>query len=299
MNRYNKPLRSLLFVPGHIERFIDKASKSKADALILDVEDSVLNPSNKIKARKLIAKKLEIFERKQLFIRVNNVRSGYIVEDIMNCVNENVNGVVVPKVKDGRDVSFVDNLLLNIEIMNNIKEGTFKIIPLIETVSALRNLKDICLFSDRVIANAFGSEDFIASLGGFFGKDGTDLTFARNIIIHESKANNVIPIDTVNIEVGDLDKLEIEVKESKRMGFDGKLALHPKELDIIHKYYTPSEEDIKKAKKMIEMAKQANENDRSVSVIDGEFIGPPMSEWSEKILKKHGIISDYENRSRN
>jgi len=159
-------LRSLMFVPSHNEKLMTSASKSQADVLLLDIEDSVQPIANKQVARDLVKKFINngLFKDKIIFPRVNDRESGELLKDIIQLSIEGVHGFMYPKAQLGEDIYFFDKLLETIEYEKGIKIGTFKIIPLIETASAVLNVQDICKASKRVIAIAYGSEDFITDL---------------------------------------------------------------------------------------------------------------------------------------
>jgi citrate lyase subunit beta/citryl-CoA lyase len=285
-------LRSLMFVPSHNEKLMTSASKSKADVLLLDVEDSVQPYSNKQLARDTILKYLKsgVFNSKKIFPRVNDRESGELLKDIMQLSVEGVYGFMYPKSKKGDDVYFFDKLLETIEYEKGLPIGTFKIIPLIETASAVMNVQEICLASSRVIAVAYGSEDFIADIEGVHDLEHKSLSTPRALIAMGARAAGVIPIDTVHIRVHDLEDLEKNLVVSKNLGFEGMLLLNPKEIPLVHQYFSPTEKEIKNAKEMLVLSDQAKKAGEGVAIINGKFIGPPMIKSAKKILLKQDLI---------
>jgi citrate lyase subunit beta/citryl-CoA lyase len=285
-------LRSLMFVPSHNEKLMKSASKSGADVLLLDIEDSVQPLENKQIARDLVKKFINngLLKDKIIFPRVNDRESGELLKDIIQLTIEGVHGFMYPKAQLGEDIYFFDKLLETIEYEKGIKIGTFKIIPLIETASAVLNVQDICKASKRVIAIAYGSEDFITDLEGIHDNNHSSLFTPRAIIAMGARATGVVPIDTVHIRVHDLEDLEENLKVSKNLGFEGMLVLHPKEIDLVHKYYSPSNQEIEEAKLMIKLAEEAIENGQGVAIKNGKFIGPPMIKAAKKILLKQNLI---------
>ena len=143
-----------------------------------------------------------------------------------------VNGFMYPA-KSGKDIYFFDKLLETVEYEKGLQIGTFKIISLIETASAVLNVQEICRASKRVIAIAYGSEDFITDLEGVHDTNHVSLFTPRALIAMGARATGVIPIDTVHIRVHDLEDLE-KSKNFKNLGFEGMLLLHPKEIDLVH-----------------------------------------------------------------
>jgi citrate lyase subunit beta/citryl-CoA lyase len=284
--------RSLLFVPGHNEKLIKKAITTDADVLILDLEDSVQPSDLKQNARDLILNMFNdnLFKGKIVFIRVNDRESGHLLKDIHQLSVAGVRGFMYPKAKCSQDIYFIDKLLETIEHEKGIRVGTFKLIPLIETTSSVLQSDSICKASDRIEAIAFGSEDFITDLQSSIDTDLTNLQVPRAIISMAARANNIIPIDTVHIDVHNLEDLEIQINISKKYGFDGMLVLHPKEIPFVHKHYTPSEEEYLNAKELLKMNEQAKKEGRGVAVINGKFIGPPFVLKSKKIIEKYEFL---------
>ncbi len=285
-------LRSLMFVPGHNERLLDSAARSNADVLLLDLEDSVQPVANKQIARDRIKERVlkGNFKDFHIFPRVNDRESGQLLQDVYQLTIDGVDGFMYPKAQTGEDIYFFDKLLETIEFEKGIPVGTFKIIPLIETAAAVLNAQDICQASDRVIGIAFGCEDFISDLGGFHDKAGSSIFTPRAMIAMAAKANDVVPIDTVHINVHDLEDLEKNLVIAKNLGFEGMLVLHPKELELVHKYFSPTNEEIENAEEMLRLSEQAQKADKGVALINGKFIGPPMVLAAKQIINRANAI---------
>ncbi|MCK4956306.1 MAG: HpcH/HpaI aldolase/citrate lyase family protein, partial [Candidatus Cloacimonetes bacterium] len=178
----NYLLRSLMFVPGHNERLMNSASRSKADVLLFDIEDSVQPVENKQNARDMIKSSIEkgMFNSRIIFPRVNDRESGQLLKDIYQLTIHGITGFMYPKAHKGEDIYFFDKLLETIEYEKGFEVGTFKIIPLIETAAAVLNAQEICQASKRVVAIAFGCEDFVADLGGIHDHKGKSLFTPRS-----------------------------------------------------------------------------------------------------------------------
>jgi citrate lyase subunit beta/citryl-CoA lyase len=292
--RNNYLMRSLMFVPAHNDKLMTSASRSDADVLLLDIEDSVMPVENKQIARENIKKYITegYFNDRQVYPRVNDRESGHLLQDVYQLTIKGITGFMYPKSRNGEDIYFFGKLLETIEYEKRIPSGTFKIIPLIETTSAVMNIQSICLSCpERVVAVAFGCEDFVTDLGGIHDKGGNSIFVARAMIAMGAKANGVIPIDTVHIDVHDLDDLETNLILSKQLGFEGMLVLHPKELPLVHQYYSPSNDEVIWAEEMIKLSEEAVKVGKGVAVKDNKFIGPPMVKMANKILMKHKLIN--------
>lgn len=196
-----------------------------------------------------------------------------------------------PEAKKGEDIYFFGKLLETIEFEKGLPLHTFKIIALIETPGAVMNIQEICAACpERLIAVAFGCEDFMTELGGQHDEQSQSIFTARALIAMGAKAHDVIPIDTVHIQVHDLEDLERNLKIGRKLGFEGMLVLNPKELPLVHKYYSPSKEEVSWAKEMLNLSEEAVSMGKGVAVKDNKFIGPPMVKMAKKILHKHDLI---------
>ncbi len=294
MRRYDFPLRSLMFVPGHNQKLIKKASRSIADALILDVEDSVMPMSNKEIARTMLKDNVSsgLLKDFKIFPRINDRQSGQCLKDVYALTIEGVDGFVYPKATQEEDIYFFDKLLETIEYEKGFPIGKFKIIPFIETSAAVLNAQQICLASNRVIAIAYGCEDFIADLQGIHDPDGKSLYVPRTMIAMAARATGVIPIDTVHINIADLKDLRENAQLARILGFEGMLILHTKELKIAHQIFSPTDNEVNDAKEMLRLSKVAEEMGKGVTILNGKFVGPPMVLWAKNVLKRYEMICE-------
>ena len=226
--------RSLMFVPAHNDRLMQSAARSNADVLLLDIEDSVQPVENKQIARNNIIRYVEegFFANRILFPRINDRESGQLLKDLTQITIKGVTGFMYPKARCGEDIYFIGKLLDTIEYDKGFELGTFKLIPIIETTGAVMNIQDICKASPRVVAVAFGCEDYVTDLEGKHDIEGQSIFFARNMIVNGAHNCGVAAIDTVHIRVHDLEDLEHNLILSKKLGFDGMLILNPKELPL-------------------------------------------------------------------
>jgi len=287
--------RSLMFVPAHNDRLMQSAARTNADVLLLDVEDSVQPLENKQIARNNIIKYIEdgVFNNRILFPRINDRESGQLLKDVTQLSIKGVTGFMYPKARCGEDIYFIGKLLDTIEYDKGFKQGTFKLIPIIETTGAVMNIQDICKASPRVIAVAFGCEDYVTDLEGKHDIDGQSIFFARNMIVNGAHNCGVAAIDTVHIRVHDLDDLEHNLILSKKLGFDGMLILNPKELPLCHRYYSPTPEEVEWAEEMVQLTEESIREGKGVAVKDNKFIGPPMLKMAQDILKKNELCKSH------
>lgn len=293
-------MRSLMFVPAHNEKLMNSAARSAADVLLLDIEDSVQPGSNKQIARDKIEEfvKSGAFKTHYVFPRVNDRESGHLLKDVHQLTIDGVDGFMYPKSTTGQDVYFFDKLLETIEYEKGITKGTFKIIPLIETAAAVLNAQEIIQASDRVIGIAYGSEDFITDLQGIHDAEHESLFTPRALIAMAARANKVVPVDTVHINVHDLEDLEHNLITAKKLGFEGMLVLNPKEIPLVHQYFSPTTTEISAARDMLKLSEEAEKDGKGVAIMNGKFIGPPMVATAKNILTKATLIEEKENNGK-
>lgn len=291
----NQPflMRSLMFVPAHNQHLLESSLRREADVLLLDIEDSV-PPCDKQTARdniKEFAKYISETKEKIVFARVNDRESGELLRDLYQLTIPGITGFVYPKSTKGEDVYFVGKLLETIEYEKGLPIGTFKVIPLIETTGAVMNIMDICnACPNRVVAVAFGCEDYVSDMHGQHDPEGQSIFWARNMIVNGARACGVAPIDTVHIDVHNLEDLERNLMLSKKLGFEGMLVLNPKELPLVHHYFSPSEEEVAWAREMVALCDEAKAEGKGVALMNGKFVGPPMLKMAQNILDKQRLI---------
>ena len=283
--------RSLMFVPAHNERLLNSASRSNADVLLLDIEDSVPG-IDKQSARDNIIRYITsgIFKDRAVYPRINDRESGELLRDVYQLTIPGITGFMYPKSVKGDDIYFIGKLLETVEYEKGYPIGTFKLIPLIETTGAVMNIKDICMACNRVVAVAFGCEDYVTNLQGKHDLVGDSIFTARSLIALSARACGIQPVDTVYIKVHDLDDLERNLVISKNLGFEGMLVLNPKELDLVHRYFSPTKDEVEWAEEMITLSNEAIHAGKGVAVKDNKFIGPPMVKMANNILQKSELV---------
>ena len=285
-NEIKKSLRTMTFVPGYMTKFLDKAIDFKSDALILDLEDSV-PLKDKQKARENIATYLKGKKySQQVFIRVNPIDSGMLFDDLDAVLHEATDGIMFTKVIDEKDIIYFDKLLSQLENDKGFPNGKFKICPLIETGSAMIKSYDIAIASDRVNALVLGGEDYLTDLDGLHKEHGISLLVPRSLVVMAARTAKIDAIDTPFLDIKNTEGFEKEVKLARELGFSGTLIIHPTQIEIANRNFTPSEEEIDEAKKIIEAIELSKEKGLGVALLDGKLIGPPMEKRAQNIIAK-------------
>ena len=286
-------MRSLMFVPGHNKKLIKSASNSEADIILLDVEDSVYPIENKQLARETIVETMNsgILETFRVFIRINEIDSGMLLQDVHQLTIPGVDGFLFSKTNTAKDIVFFDKLLEVIEREKSLPVGTFKIIPILETAASIVNANEIAKASNRNVAIGFGSEDFVSDLEGIrdFGTD-VSLFNPRAWVAMVARSNNLIPIDAAYINVHDLEGLEKHLLKGKTLGYEGMWVLHPKQNELANKYFGPSKQEINEAEEVLHLFEEAHKLGKGVAIINGKFIGPPLVVKAKRVLKKAALI---------
>ncbi len=284
-------LRSLLFVPGDDPKKIAKGLASGADALILDLEDSVAT-SRKTEARRLVQETLRSRPAggPRLIIRVNALRSGEIAADLDGVMPGVPDAIMLPKCEGGADAQHLGALLAVREAENDIADGHTRVIVIAtETPIALFKLASIPGSSQRLVGLTWGAEDLAGAIGAEANRDTsgayTDpFRLARSLALFAASAAEVAPIDTVYTDFRNSAGLEAECLAARRDGFTGKMAIHPGQIGIINSVFTPDAASIAHARKIIEFF-AANPDD-GVDGIDGQMVDKPHLVQAERLLAR-------------
>lgn len=287
--------RSLLYLPAHKEHLVENALQSGADMLALDLEDSCQPVENKQLARDTILKFLKAgkLEGHKIFPRVNDRESGELLKDVYQLAQLGITGFIYPKCTNGQDIYFIGKLLETIEYEKHIPIGYFKLIPLIETTGAVANINDVCeACPERIIAVGFGAEDYMSDLGGRHNEGGNSIFSARAIIANAARAHDIVALDIVHMKVHDLEDLEREMNVARDLGYEGKMLVHPKEIPVCHKVFSPSEEQVKWAEEIVYLSEQAVKEGRGVAYLNNKFIGPPMLKMAQDVLEKNKLCKN-------
>jgi len=283
--------RTMLYLPGNNPNMLTRGYLFGPDGLILDLEDAVAI-SEKDTARILVRHFLKQgeFGGCEVTVRINGVDTEYWRDDIAAIVPfEALSGVRVPKVDSAKTVELLDEELSAVEEKNGIPLGRTKIFCLLETAKGIWNAYDIACASSRVAAVIPGGEDLTADLKTSRSKEGTELDWARRMLVFAARAAGVDPIDTVFPRVTDDDGLRKETEFIKQLGFEGKSVIHPNQIPIIHDVFNPTEKEIEQALKIVKAAREAAERGQGAVSVDGRMVDVPVVKRAEYTLLKAGI----------
>jgi citrate lyase subunit beta/citryl-CoA lyase len=277
--------RTWMFVPGADEKKLLKAGSLFADVLIYDLEDAV-SPDEKAMARAKVKEALALHEGKLNFIRINSYHSPYFYEDLTNMVDAGVSGIVLPKVETSEQIVFLDRIISELEVKRNLDKGQIKIVPLIESALGVHYAYEIASASPRILRMAFGSVDFALDIQADLTKSGMELLYARSQIVIASRAAGIeAPIDTVYVDIKDSDGLLKETKWIKQLGFQGKLIIHPDQIELVNQVFAPTEEEIIEAERLVKAFEHSLVNGSGVLQLDGRMVDLPIVERARRILR--------------
>ncbi|MBF2759264.1 MAG: CoA ester lyase [Ectothiorhodospiraceae bacterium AqS1] len=277
--------RSMLFAPGNHPRRVEKALGLEADSVILDLEDAVAI-SEKVLARQEVAKALARPRRASVRVRVNAFETPFCVDDLRVVAIAGLDGIVLAKVESAAQLVAVDWLLRSLERERGLPEGGIDLMPIIETARSLSSLREIAACGlARVRRLSFGAADLTLDLGMHWTREEHELDSVRTRIVIESKAAGLeAPVDTVFARLGDLEGLRACARRARDLGFQGKLCIHPEQIEPINTLFTPDEEEIARALSII-AAFDAAEAAGSASIrLDGQFIDYPIVERARRIV---------------
>ena len=279
--------RALLYTPGDDPHKIRKAANLDVDCVCLDIEDGVAINQKEI-ARETISHLLPTLEfgKSERLVRVNPVGSAYIESDLEAIVPIRPDGIVIPKVQSGEQINWIADQLTKFEKLSNFSSGSIILIAIIESALALVNLKEIATASQRLEALIFGAEDLAANLGAERSKSGWEVFYARSAIVTHTAAYGLQAIDMVNIDFQDLDNLRFSARQGVKMGYSGKQVIHPDQVQPIQEAFTPSDEQIIKAKKIVEEFDQQQKAGRGAFAVNGKMIDAPIIKSAQSILQR-------------
>ena len=279
-------LRSLLFVPGNTSRMLDRAVALKPDAFILDLEDSV-PIDEKDNARAVTSSYLEKFAAtgQPVIPRVNSLDTGLLEDDLEAVVGPHVFGVSVGKIDTPAHVTEVGKILQRLEVRAGLPIGTTKLVPWIESASAIVHVFNICRASSRIVGVALGAEDFTNDMEIERRDDDRELAYARSAIAIAARAAGVLALDTPYFSFRDPDGLRENSQNSKGNGFRGRFAIHPAQLDIINEIYSPSADEIQNARAVIAAFDEAAAQGRGSTSLNGKVVDVPVVKRAQALLE--------------
>jgi len=274
-------LRSLLFVPGDSEKKLAKSTSTAADALILDLEDSVA-PERTALARVMVAEFLQAHPNRtqqHLWVRINPLQTPQALADLVAVMPARPDGIMLPKPLNGLHAQQLDHYLSALESREGLALGSTRIIPVAtEVPGALFDLQSYAGASPRLQGLTWGAEDLATAVGASSNRDASgEFTFtyklARSLCLLASAHAQIQAIDTLSVDFKDMQALALDVQQARREGFSGKLAIHPDQVEVINQGFTPSAHDISHAQRIVDAFAQAH--GAGAVQLDGKMVDKP------------------------
>jgi len=267
--------RSILFAPGDQPEIMRKAAQSESDVVVLDLEDAVA-PSNKQAAREAVRDMLDDVEADgRICVRVNPIGHGASADLAMVLTGTHPDSVMLPKTESASDVTSLTGLLAD-------RDANLPVLALIESAGGVLRADEIA-GAEGTDALLFGAEDLTADIGATRTSEGTEVLYARERVVLTASAADIDAIDTVYTDFGDTDGFREETEFAIELGYDGKMAIHPDQVSIINKAFTPAQSEIEWAQRVLAADEQA---EAGVYEVDGEMIDAPLIKRAERILER-------------
>ncbi len=278
--------RSLLYVPGNMPGMLQNIPVFEADGVMIDLEDAV-PLQEKDAARVLTRNFLRAYQQrnKEMFVRINPLDTPYGYEDLQEVLPALPDGIRLPKAETPELVEKLDTLLTEQEERLHLEIGHFKIIPSIESAQGVLNCVETARASARIVALAFGAEDYTASMEIDRTRTGEELFSARTQVVWAAKAAGVQAIDTIFSDVNDMDALRAETTLIKRLGFTGKSLVNPRQIEVIHEVFRPTPEEIQNALDVMDAIKRAREMGTGVISLRGRMVDAPVVTRAARTLR--------------
>jgi len=286
MTKEFKKRRSMLYIPGNNPAMIQQGGVYGADSILLDLEDAVaLN--QKDAARILVRNMINVidFYDSEVCVRVNHLSTPFGLADLEAIVPLQPSAIRYPKTESADEVAELLQIIEKIEDRHGLPHNKMTLHAMIETAMGVQNVFDIASKFERVDAITIGGQDLTADMNIVYTPDGAGIDFARKRIVMAAKASHIDVIDTVFPDVNDEEGLRRETEYSKKIGFTGKAVINPRQIEIIHDVYTPTEEEIRKAYRIVKEFKINSAAGIGVFAIDGKMIDAPIVTRAEYILR--------------
>ena len=278
--------RSLLYVPGNMPGMLQNIPVFEADGVLIDLEDAV-PLAEKDSARLLTRNFLRSLKdrNKEMFVRINPLDTPYGADDLREVLPALPDGIRLPKADHPELVEKLDTMLTEQEERLNLPLGHFKIIPSIESARGVLNCVETAQASSRIVALAFGAEDYTASMEIDRTKSGEELFSARTRVVWAAKSAGVQAIDSIFSDVNDMEALRAETLLIKRLGFTGKSLVNPRQIEVVHAVFRPTAEEIQHALEVMEAIKRAREMGTGVISLKGKMVDAPVVTRAARTLR--------------
>jgi citrate lyase subunit beta / citryl-CoA lyase len=278
--------RTMLFVPGNNPALVKDAHIYGSDSVIFDLEDSVA-PSEKDAARLLVFSALKTIDYGTIekVVRINGLDTPWVRGDVEAMVRAGAEVLRIPKTESAEDVRAVEALAAAAERAAGRPEGSTRLMAALESPLAIINAHAIATASKRLVGIALSAEDFVTSLRTSRSADGVELFEARGRIVIAARAAGIMALDTVFTDLADQEGFLREVRLVKQLGFDGKSVINPAQIPVVHAVFAPTAEDLRRARRVVAAAREAEARGLGVISLDGRMVDRPIVERAQRIVE--------------
>ncbi len=284
-------IRTFLFAPANHALRVQKAFTLGADAVILDLEDAVAI-AEKPAARAMAFEALRAPRPCLGYVRVNAMDTPYCYGDLLAAVQPGLDGIILPKVETAAGLLTVDWLVSQLERERGLPVGSVDIVPILETARAVTNVDEIMNAKSRVKRVAFGAGDYSLDLGVTWSRDERESQHARDVIVTASRSHGLeAPLDSAYARLDDVEGLLASARAAAAIGYQGKMCIHPKQVDPVNAVFTPSSEEVAIARRVVEAFAEAETKGSSAFQLDGKFIDYPVVFRARRVLALVGEIN--------
>ena len=290
--------RSLLFVPVTARRFVGGAARRGADAIILDLEDSVAG-SEKARARDLVAQAAEIVSRggADVVVRINRPWR-LAVRDLEAVVGPRVQALALPKVDSAEHVRAIAEIVDELEAERGMAAGTTRLVAMVETAAALFRIAEIARADPRLVGLNLGAEDFALSAGMLPEAEG--LLMPKQVCVFAARAAGILPLGFIGTvaEFHDLDGFRATIRRSRRLGFAGASVIHPNQIAILNEEFRPCLGEVEHARRLLAAYDEALAKGVGAVTVDGRMIDEPVVERARLLVEREAAIAAREAKMR-
>lgn len=292
--------RSTLILPVNIRRFVERAYARGADAIVLDLEDAV-PPAEKVAARKLLKESVPLVARggAEVQVRVNNVPE-LLEGDLTAAVCAGVDGITLPKAESAEQLRHVDALLAHLERERGVAPGRTRLSLIVETARGVLDVEQVAAASPRVVTMSVGPEDYCLELGIEPSADGVELQYAVSRLVTVCKALRIQACGLLGC-IGDFRNLaafEAAAVRGRALGCEGAACIHPEQVAVLNRVFTPSAEKIEDARRVIEAFQEGLRRGTASVNLDGRMIDIPIYRRAEVLFERACAIEEAERRKR-
>ncbi len=279
-----RPIRSLLICTTTIARHVESALASEADAVMLDLETSIAE-GEKAAARAVAATVLDRRHKPDIFVRINEIDGRHVFDDLIALCGRHLRGLVLPQAEDPRQIMVLDWILSRLEEKHGREGPPVEILPLVESARGVENARDLLAASPRVRQATFGIADYCQDTHIQVADDEDELAYIRGRLVHASRASGrESPIDTVWLDLADAQGLDASLQRGRRLGFFGKLCIHPRQAIQANAAFLPSAEEVARASRIVDAFEAAMATNVAAIRVDGRLVDLPIVRSAQRIV---------------